>query len=112
MLMTHVQQNLSTYELREWFDELCEQGPKYGYHPNAENCIILIVDANHEAEARSVFEHLRVKVVKGYRFLKNVVASLSRGCHTPRRERSATKAGTLSRSLGSPLTTGSLTMSL
>ena len=27
------------------------------------------MDGNHEAEARSAFEHLGVKVVKGYRFL-------------------------------------------
>ena len=51
--------------LCDWLDELCEHGPKYGYYPE---CII-IVDGNHEAEARSAFEHLGVKVVKGYRFL-------------------------------------------
>ena len=54
--------------LRDWFDKLCEHGPKYGYYPEVDKCIV-IVDSNHEKEDRSAFEHLGVKVVKGYRFL-------------------------------------------
>ena len=53
--------------LRDWFDKLCEHGPKYGYYSVVDKCIV-IVDSNHETEARSAFEHLGVKVVKGYRF--------------------------------------------
>ena len=30
---------------------------------------ILIVDADHEAKAKSMFQHLGIKVVNGYRFL-------------------------------------------
>ena len=55
-------------DLCDWFDKLCDLGPKYGYHPEPEKCI-LIVDADHEAEAKSVFQHLGIKVVNGYRFL-------------------------------------------
>ena len=58
--------------LRDWFDKLCEHGPKYGYYPEVilevDKCIV-IVDSNHETDARSAFEHLGVKVVKGYRLL-------------------------------------------
>ena len=44
--------------------------PKYGYYPEVDKCIVIhVVDSNHETEARSAFEHLGVKVVKGYRFL-------------------------------------------
>ena len=31
-------------DLCDWFDKLCDLGPKYGYHPEPEKCI-LIVDA-------------------------------------------------------------------
>ena len=55
-------------DLCDWFDKLCDLGPKYGYHPEPEKCI-LIVDAEHEAEAKSMFQHLGIKVVNGYRFL-------------------------------------------
>ena len=41
---------------------------KYGYHPYPKKCT-LIVDAEHEAEAKSVFQQLGIKVVNGYRFL-------------------------------------------
>ena len=44
---------------------VCYLGPKYGFHPEPEKCI-LIVDAEHEAEAKSVFQHLGIKVVNGY----------------------------------------------
>ena len=54
--------------LRDWFDKLCEHGPKYGYYPEVDKCIV-IIDSNHETEAQSAFEHLGVEVVKGYRFL-------------------------------------------
>ena len=64
MLMTpQVQQNLPTY-----VDELCERGPKYGYHPEAEQCI-LIVDANHEVEARQSSNILESKFSKDTVFL-------------------------------------------
>ena len=44
--------------------------PKYGYYSEVDKCIVIhVVDSNHETEARSAFEHLGVKVVKGYRFL-------------------------------------------
>ena len=55
-------------DLCDWFDKICDLGPKYGYHPEPEKCI-LIVDAEHEAEANSMFQDLGIKVVKGYRFL-------------------------------------------
>ena len=55
-------------DLCDWFDKLCDLDPKYGYHPEPEKCI-LIVDAEHEAEAKSVFQHLGIKVVNSYRFL-------------------------------------------
>ena len=55
-------------DLCDWFDKLCDLGPKYGYHPEPEKCI-LIVDAEHEAEAKSVFQHLGIKAVNGYRSL-------------------------------------------
>ena len=50
--------------LRDCFDKLYEHGPKYGYHPEVDKCIV-IVDSNHE--------HLGVKVVKGYRFLGDFI---------------------------------------
>ena len=55
-------------DLCVWFDKLCDLGPKYGYHPKPEKCI-LIVDADHEARAKSMFQHLGIKVVNGYSFL-------------------------------------------
>ena len=55
-------------DLCDWFDKLCDLGPKYGYHPKLEKCI-LIGDAEHEAEAKSIFQHLGIMVVKGYCFL-------------------------------------------
>ena len=55
-------------DLCVWFDKLYDIGPKYGYHPEPEKCI-LIVDADHEAEAKSMFQHLGIKVVNGYGFL-------------------------------------------
>ena len=62
--------------LRDWFDKLCEHGPKYGYYPEVDKCIV-IVNSNHETKARSAFEHLGVKVVKGYRFLGGFLADQS-----------------------------------
>ncbi|KAL5484235.1 hypothetical protein EMCRGX_G020696 [Ephydatia muelleri] len=40
-------------DLCVWFDKLCDLGPKY----------------DHEAEAKSMFQHLGIKVMNGYRFL-------------------------------------------
>ena len=64
--------------LRDWFDKLCEHGPKYGYYPEVilevDKCIV-IVDSNHETDARSAFEHLGVKVVKGYRLLGGFIGN-------------------------------------
>ena len=61
-----------THQL-DWFDKLCEHGPKYGYYPEVDKCIV-IIDSNHETEAQSAFEHLGVKVVKGCRFLGILVS--------------------------------------
>ena len=55
-------------DLCDWFDTICDLGPKYGYHPKLEKCILIVV-AEHEAEAKSMFQDLGIKVVKGYRFL-------------------------------------------
>ena len=52
----------------DWLDKLCDLGPKYGYHPESVKCI-LIVDAEYEAEAKSIFQHLGIMVVKSYHFL-------------------------------------------
>ena len=53
--------------LCDWLTNLCEHGPQYGYYPEVGKCIV-IVDSNHESEAKSAFEHLGVKVVKGISF--------------------------------------------
>ena len=29
--------------LRDWFDKLCEHGPKYGYYPEVDKCIVMCV---------------------------------------------------------------------
>ena len=65
--------------LRDWFDKLCEHGPKYGYYPEVDKCIV-IVDNNHEAESRSAFKHLGVKVVKGYCFLGGFIGDHDSFC--------------------------------
>ena len=46
-------------DLCGWFEKLCDRGPKYRYHPELEKCI-LIGDAEHEAEAKSLFQHLGI----------------------------------------------------
>ena len=41
-------------DLCDWFDKLCDLGPKYEYHPEPKKCI-LFVDAKHEAEPSQCF---------------------------------------------------------
>ena len=48
--------------LREWWDMLSEQGPKYGYHANARKTI-LVVKPQHETKARSIFETTGIEIV-------------------------------------------------
>jgi hypothetical protein len=57
--------------LREWFEMLILEGPKYGYFPEPQK----IVHANFVHEASSVFADLGVKVVTGQRFLGGFVGS-------------------------------------
>ena len=55
--------------LREWFDKLCEMGPDFGYYPEPENTVVLLVDSKDEAVADRLFVELGVTVVIGHRFL-------------------------------------------
>eukprot|EP00919_Chromeraceae_sp_WS-2016_P038378 GHVR01091609.1.p1 GENE.GHVR01091609.1~~GHVR01091609.1.p1 ORF type:complete len:110 (-),score=28.25 GHVR01091609.1:8-337(-) len=51
-------------ELREWFELLRQEGPKFGYYPEPNKCKI-IVNQNCIAEAKETLGELGVQVVEG-----------------------------------------------
>ena len=54
--------------IRRWFDLLLQQGPSYGYFPNATKSYV-VVHPSSVAFAKSVFGSLGVHVVTSHRFL-------------------------------------------
>jgi hypothetical protein len=60
--------------LRKWFDLLCEDGPGFGYFPEADKSY-LIVSPRHLALAKRIFDGLPVRIVHGHRFLGGFVGS-------------------------------------
>jgi hypothetical protein len=60
--------------LRKWFDLLCEDGPGFGYFPEADKSY-LIVTPRHLALAKRIFAGLPVRIVHGPRFLGGFVGS-------------------------------------
>jgi hypothetical protein len=60
--------------LRKWFDLLCEDGPGFGYFPEADKSY-LIVAPRHLELARRIFAGLPVRIVHGQRFLGGFVGN-------------------------------------
>ena len=58
--------------MREWFDELCDFGPSYGYYPEPTKCV-LVVKKGLESEAKEIFEGTGVKIVSGGKYLGGCV---------------------------------------
>ena len=48
-------------KMKQWFDVLCEVGPRYGYFPKPEKCILVIKPGKLE-EAKRVFRGTKVLV--------------------------------------------------
>ena len=55
-------------KLHEWFENLCELGPAYGYYPEPQKTVV-VVDELDEAVANACFGDIGVKVVRGQRYL-------------------------------------------
>ena len=47
--------------LRQWWNNLCEIGPLYGYYPNSEKTWLIVHDS-HVKEAETVFANTRVQI--------------------------------------------------
>ena len=62
--------------VREWFDRLMVEGPKYGYFPKPEKCY-LIVHPDFILQADNIFRDLGIKVVTGQRFLGGFIGTAS-----------------------------------
>ena len=65
--------------LKVWFQKLCELGPDYGYHPEPKKTV-LVVRATEEAEAKTLFGELGVKIVRGHRFLGGFIEEVACFC--------------------------------
>ena len=63
-------------ELRDWWVQLCESGPKYGYHPNPSKTILIVKDPADLSRAQDMFGPLGVIVTgEGQRHLGAVVGT-------------------------------------
>ena len=63
-------------EVKKWWDELCNNGPKYGYHPLASKTI-LIVKAEYLQRAQDIFGECGVKITtEGERHMGAVIGSI------------------------------------
>uniref|UniRef100_A0A0K8TJ54 Reverse transcriptase domain-containing protein n=2 Tax=Lygus hesperus TaxID=30085 RepID=A0A0K8TJ54_LYGHE len=60
--------------IREWFDLLQAEGPKWGYYPEPSKSFLVIKDGLEE-ESRALFGDLNVKIVYSHRFLGGVIGS-------------------------------------
>lgn len=61
-------------KVREWFDVLKVEGPKWGYFPESSKSV-LVVKSDYKEEAEAVFRDLQVKIVTSHRFLGGVLGS-------------------------------------
>lgn len=63
-------------QIREWFDLLQEEGPKWGYYPEPAKSF-LVIKSGLEDQSRAIFGDLNVKIVHSHRFLGGVIGSPS-----------------------------------
>ena len=62
-------------EIKKWWTELCNTGPKYGYYPLASKTI-LIVKPEHQQMAEEIFNESGIKItVEGERHMGAVIGS-------------------------------------
>lgn len=62
------------HKVREWFDKLQIEGPKWGYYPEPAKSF-LVVKAGNEERARNLFLDLDINIVTSYRFLGGILGS-------------------------------------
>ena len=64
----------SLQQLHEFFENLSNQGPRFGYHVNAPKCQ-LIVKPLTQQKAESIFAGTNVQILNGARVLGSVIGS-------------------------------------
>jgi len=63
-------------ELKIWWDKLCEDGPLYGYYPNASKTVLIVKDATAMPTANCIFGKTGIKITSsGERHLGAVVGT-------------------------------------
>ena len=63
-------------ELRNWWDELCNTGPKLGYFPNNSKTVLILKDKSSLPKAQEIFGTTGVKItINGERHLGAVVGT-------------------------------------
>lgn len=62
--------------VREWFDQLRQHGPKWGYFPEPEKSF-LVVKPGLEEEAEAIFQDLNAGIVRAKRFLGGMIGPAS-----------------------------------
>ena len=64
-------------EIKDYWDSICNIGPKYGYFPKPEKSYLIVKD-DHLLKANSIFKHSNVKITStGQRHLGAVIGSLN-----------------------------------
>ena len=62
--------------MKTWLQKVCKFGPKYGYFPEPSKSI-LMVNEKFIADAKTLFEPMRLTVVTGSRYLGGFVGQSS-----------------------------------
>ena len=63
-------------KLRDWFEQLLDQGPSYGYFPEPTKSYV-IVDESFNSDAANIFQAYGVKVVQSRRVLGGIIGDKS-----------------------------------
>ena len=65
------------HEIKDYWDSICNIGPKYGYFPKPEKSYLIVKD-DHLLKVNDIFKHSNVKITStGQRYLGAVIGSLN-----------------------------------